>query len=182
MSPEDILIEKCIEGNPRYQKELYDRYAKKMFNLCLRYTKNREEAEDIYQEGFINVFKNLVNFRRESALETWIRSIMINASLKYLRKPENKINRVDVDDVYDIPYEPFERVLDKMNQEELIKCINRLPDDYRIVLNMFVFEGFSHKEIAEQLGIAENTSKSKVLRARKYLQEILLKLERLPQP
>lgn len=177
MTPEDVLIEGCIAGKAVCQRELYDRFARKMFNLCLRYTHRREEAEDAFQEGFISIFNSLKNFRRESSLETWITRIMMNSALRYVRK--SKVEMIDVDDLYEIQYEEFDQALDKMNQEDVLKVIARLPDEHRTAFNMFVFEGYSHREIAQQMGIAENTSKSHVLRARKFIQEQIIKREKI---
>lgn len=172
---EEELIDECIAGNALAQEQLFKRFSRKMLGVCLRYAQCEEEAEDIFQEAFIKVFRNLHSFRRECPLEAWIRRIMVNTALKFIRKNHNQKETASLDEVLEIPDEGVEHVTDKLDREDMLKMVESLPDGYRMVFNLYAFEGYSHKEIADQLGISENTSKSQLSRARKHLQNLLLK-------
>ena len=169
------LIQNCIKGMPKDQKMLYDRYSKQMYNLCLRYLKSKEDAEDAFQEGFVNVFKYLKSFSGKSSFSTWIHRIMINVCLNHLRKKKEFILSFDVDNNWQLADKSIENGLQILNKKDIYKIINDLPVNFKVCLNLFIIEGFSHKEIAEMLNIPENTSKSNVLRARKMVIEILEK-------
>jgi RNA polymerase sigma-70 factor (ECF subfamily) len=175
MLKESELIEECIRQKRQAQYTLYERYASTMLSVCLRYSKNREEAEDLLQEGFLKVFDKIATFRGQGSLEGWIRRIMTNNALNHLKA--RKLNFVEED-----PQRWSERLPDETRpdgNEELyspdvmLKAVQKLPDGYRVVFNLYVFEGFSHREIAESLSISENTSKSQLSRARRYLRNLL---------
>lgn len=172
MLSEDELIEGCRKGSRAFQKALYDRYCRKMLVVCLRYSKTTAEAEDIVQEGFVKVFQGLKDFRRESKLDTWITRIMVNTALNVQRKKLYLYPMVDVTEIV-LPEE--EMSISGINVAQLLEMIQSLPQGCQIVFNLFAIEGYSHKEIAEMLGISEGTSKSQFARAKSLLQAKLLK-------
>lgn len=166
-----LLIEGCLKNDRKSQQQLYDRFASKMLALCMRYTHSQEEAEDIMIESFMKVFSSLQYYRCESSLEGWIRKIMINTAITHFRKNE-KMQNCSFDDV---SYEAADaRILspeEKFAEKDLLKLIQKMPAGYQVIFNLFAIEGYSHKEIAEQLSITESTSKSQFFRARKWLME-----------
>jgi RNA polymerase sigma factor (sigma-70 family) len=168
------LIIECVNGNSRAQRLLFDKFARKMFSVCLRYAKNEEQAEDVLQDGFVKVFGKLKDFKSEGSLEGWIRRIMVNTALDQIRKNNKQLGDTNIDDVgYKIENNDF--IVEKMMAEDLMKMVQAMPDGYKVVFNMFAIEGYSHGEIADTLGISENTSKSQYSRARAYLRERLEK-------
>jgi RNA polymerase sigma factor (sigma-70 family) len=168
------LIIECVNGNPRAQRLLFDKFARKMFSVCLRYAKNEEQAEDVLQDGFVKVFVKLKDFKSEGSLEGWIRRIMVNTALDQIRKNNKQLGDTNIDDVgYKIENNDF--IVENMMAEDLMKMVQAMPDGYKVVFNMFAIEGYSHSEIADTLGISENTSKSQYSRARAYLRERLEK-------
>ena len=160
MKEEQKIIKKCLQGNARAQRQLYELHKVKWFMICLRYAPSRMEAEDMLQEGLISVFKELKQFDRKRAnFSAWSNKVMVNASLQYLRKWKKLRFNEDVEDHQNyIPIE--ESVYDQLGVKELTSMVQKLPDGYRIVFNLYVMEGYKHKEIAEMLSISENTSKS----------------------
>ena len=172
MLSEQELIEGCRKGDRASQRALYDRYCRKMMVVCLRYSKALAEAEDILQEGFVKVFQAIKDFRQESKLETWITRIMVNTALNVQRKKLYLYPMVDVEDI-DLPEE--EVSIAGIHVTQLLEMIQALPQGCQIVFNLFAIEGYSHKEIADQLGVSEGTSKSQFARAKSLLQQRLLK-------
>ena len=172
MLSENELIEGCRKGNRASQKALYERYCRKMLVVCMRYSKTTAEAEDILQEGFVKVFNGLKEFRQESKLETWITRIMVNTALNVQRR---KLYLYPMVDVEDVTLPDVELSVSGINFRQLLEMIQTLPHGCQIVFNLFAIEGFSHKEIAEQLGISEGTSKSQFARARSLMQAKLSK-------
>ena len=172
---DSALVKKCIKGDARAQRALFEKFAPKMLGVCIRYAKNSDQAEDILQDGFVKVFTKLSNYSGNGSLEGWIRRIIVNTALDEIRRNIKFQNNISVDDV-DYKLELDSHIVEGLAAEDLMKIINDLPDGYRIVFNMFAIEGYSHKEIAMQLNISENTSKSQYSRARAYLKN---KLEEL---
>ncbi len=172
MLTEQELIEGCRKGERTAQRALYDRFCRKMTVLCLRYSKTTAEAEDILQEGFVKVFNAIKDFRQESKLETWITRIMVNTALNVQRK---KLYLYPMVDVQEIELPENEISISGINFQQLLEMIQSLPQGCQIVFNLFAIEGYSHKEIAEQLGISEGTSKSQFARAKSLLQQKLAK-------
>lgn len=172
MLSETELIEGCCKGNRTSQKALYEFYCRKMMVVCLRYSKSKDEAEDILQEGFIKVFNNIKNFRQESKLETWITRIMVNTALNARRKKLYLYPMVDVENI-DLP--EAELSISSIHFSQLLEMIQSLPQGCQIVFNLFAIEGYSHKEIGEMLGISEGTSKSQFARAKSLLQAKILR-------
>lgn len=170
---EEQLVKACISGNASAQKEFYDLFAKKMMGVCLRYTNNYEEAQDVLQDGFVKVFTKLSKFVNKGSLEGWVRRIMVNTALDHYRK--NKKFQKDVEiDAISFKLEKQEFIIENINAKDLLKIIQTIPEGYRVVFNLFAIEGYSHKEIAEQLGVTESTSKSQYSRAKKMLRKILI--------
>ena len=166
------LVEKCKKNDAKAQRFLFEKFSGKMMGVCMRYMKNREEAQDILQEGFMKVFQKIGQYRNSGPLGGWIRMIMINTALIQIKKNKKWENTTDVTTSYDLSNDDYS-VLDKLSAEELIQTINRLPDGYRTVFNLFVIEGYPHKEIAKMLGITESTSKTQYRKARLYLKKTL---------
>ena len=169
---DEELVKGCLRKDPACQKLLFERFNRKMMGVCLRYAARSEEADDMLQNGFIRVFEKLDTFRGSGSLEGWVRRIMVNESLSYLRKNKALQMNIDIDDAkYKIPGNSH--VGESMNEKDLLKIIQQLPAGFRTVFNMYAIEGYSHKEIGKQLGISEGTSKSQYSRARMYLQNML---------
>lgn len=162
------LIKDCIAGNRLSQNELYQLLAPKMFAVCLRYAKNREEAEEILQEGFVQLFRSLKNFHHAGSFEGWARRIMVNCAIQHFRSLP-KIYLVSMDRTTE-QVGSQEDVTAQLDKKELLKMIQDLPDAYRMVFNLYVFEGLKHREIAHLLGITEGTSKSNLFDAKQMLQ------------
>jgi RNA polymerase sigma-70 factor (ECF subfamily) len=151
-----------------------------MFAVCLRYSKSHSEAQDIMQDAFIKVFENINGFRQEGSFEGWIRRIMVNTALNYIQKSAKDKFLKDIDSVNETEIDDGEIAKRPVNfsSEELLSLVQKLPPGYKTVFNLYVFEKFKHKEIAEILNISENTSKSQLSKARVYLQKGLKKLGR----
>ncbi|MCG8385826.1 MAG: sigma-70 family RNA polymerase sigma factor [Cytophagales bacterium] len=176
-SGEDILLKKCRKQDSQAQKELYNTYASTMLGVCCRYIKDFDQAEDVMIGGFVKVFDRIGQFKGEGSFEGWIRRIMVNEALTYIRKNKKMYLEVDIEAA---DREPNYRTLDsELEANDLLKLVQQLPTGYRTVFNLYAIEGYSHKEIAEQLGISENTSKSQLSRARVLLQKQLLKTEQM---
>lgn len=186
MNPEEKIIRGCQAGKRKYQTRLYRQYAPAMLGVCLRYAPDRDSAEDILQEGFIKVFGNIRKFRAEGSFEGWIRRIMVNTAITWIKARKKEGYSTDMDELEDrIAGEDMdEQAEDKMeilSPEELMELVQELPDGYRMVLNLYVFEGATHKEIAEYMEISENTSKSQLSKARKYLRKLVIEREKRKQ-
>lgn len=164
------LVQACIKGERNAQKELYDQYAVKMFGVCMRYSKNREEAEDIMQEGFMNVFKSLHQFNYAGSFEGWVRRIMMNCSIQYYRK-KVKVHPLIGIEKHQEEHASNEEIVSRIQKKELLEMVQNLPPAYRMVFNLYVFEGYKHREIAELLSISEGTSKSNLFDAKLLLQK-----------
>ena len=172
-TPESDLINGCIEGNRRMQEELYRRFSPRMYAVCLRYASSSEEAEDILQEGFIKIFKKLESYRGEGSFEGWIRRIFVNTAIEHFRRrrylqpvTEKEENTVEG---------KYLSVLDSLAEKDIMELIRQLSPGYRTVFNMYVVEGYTHKEIGDMLGISEGTSKSQLSRAKVILQDMVKK-------
>lgn len=171
---EENLIKKCASGNTLAQKTFYEKFAGKMMGVCLRYAQDYEEAQDVLQDAFIKVFNKLSVYEKKGSLEGWVRRIVVNTALDSYRKNKKHLQNVTVDSVdYMLEHKSF--IIEELNANDLLEIIKTLPDGYRIVFNLFAIEGYSHKEIAERLGVTESTSKSQFSRAKKMLRDILLK-------
>ena len=166
---EKKLIRRASSGKRDAQKALYDSYAPKMLALCQRYIKDAHFAEDVMIEGFVKVFRNLPGFRFEGSFEGWVRRIMVREAIDYLRKRQFVV----FDDTRVVEGGSELNNADPFQLEALEDLIDSLPEGYRVVFTLYAVEGYKHAEIAEVLGISENTSKSQLYKARKQLQEQL---------
>ena len=171
----------CMRNQATAQKALYDRYSHKMFAVCYRYAHNREDAEDMLQEGFIKVFSQIHKFENRGALEGWIRRIMIHTCINILKKNKRFTESVDLIHAGSLQVRE-ESIPSIVQAKEVVECIRMLPLGYRTVLNLYAIEGFSHKEIADMLDVEESTSRSQYTRAKAMLEDILLKKNILYKP
>lgn len=173
---DELLVNGCLRDDARYQQALYDKYKGEMFMVCLRYAKNKAEAEDFLQDGFMQVFRDLRQFdAAKGSLQGWVRKVVVNKVLQHLRKKKLQFAGADVSDFSNhLPNN--EDVLSMLSAKEIVQLIQQLPDGYRVVFNLFMVEGFSHQEIAEQLGVSESTSKSQLYKARQALQRSVTEL------
>lgn len=176
MSDQD-LVEGCLKGKMSHQELLYKRFSSKMMGVCLRYFKDRQEAEDALQEAFIRVFDHIKYFRFEAPLEAWVRRITVNTAISLYNRNKKYQGASDLEEVQNEVSASYESALSKLEARDLLSLINLLPPGYRMVFNLFAIEGYQHKEIASMLDISENTSKTQYQKARKYLQRELAKLQ-----
>jgi len=165
------LVEECKRGSRKAQFRLYNQYSKAMYNLAYRMTNNREDAEDILQETFVECFRSLDSFRFESTFGAWLKKILINRSINHLRR--KKTNLICHENIPDTIYEEEGEV--SYDTGRIIKAIEMLPDGYRIVLTLYLLEGYDHSEIAQIMGITESTSKSQYSRAKSRLRILIMK-------
>lgn len=172
---DNIILKGCLKGDRNAQKALYEKYKVPMFRVCLRYAQSRQEAEDMLQDGFIKVFSDLHQFRSDGALGGWIRRVMVNIALMQIRKRKNLFSSIEIEQVAD-DFTTDENIFAEMNAKALTRLIQKLPPGYRVVFNMYVVEGYPHKEIAEKLNISINTSKSQLSKAKAMLRKMLEKI------
>ena len=169
-SSEAEILAACKRGDRTAQKKLYDRLSPKMMAVCLRYMGTRDDAEDILQEGFITLFSRLDSYSGEGSFEGWARKIFVNTALMNLRKKDALKMSEDLETAWNVSSDGVSQI-QSAGYHELLKLIAGLPTGYRTVFNLFVVEGYSHKEIAQALGITEATSRSQLQRARVMLQD-----------
>jgi len=167
---ESDLIKGCIEGDRRMQEELYKRFSPKMYAVCLRYANNPNDAQDLLQEGFIKVYRNLHRFRAEGSFEGWVRRVFVNTSIEHFRKKSTQLSSVSEKEENTIEDVDIS-ALDSLAEKDIINIVQELSPGYRTVFNLYVVEGYSHKEVGELLGISEGTSKSQLARAKSILQK-----------
>ena len=161
------LIEKCAKNDRKAQAEVYQIYAGKLFSVCLKYSRNKAEAQDNLQDGFITIFNKIQSFNHKGSFEGWMKRVVINTALhKYRQK--SLLSLVNDEIPEEIAVEIDE---ERVSMEYLLEIIQQLPDRYRLVFNMYILDGYSHKEIAEELNITDSTSKSNLSRARVILKE-----------
>lgn len=168
---ENRLLENCINGSRKAQKELYEHYSPKMFAVCLRYSKNQMDAEDILQDGFVKLFNNLHRFRGEGSFDGWVRRIFVNTAIEHIRR--KNLNTTVSDGLENIIADKQKSALDNLYEKDILRTSRTLSEGYRTVFNLYAVEGYSHKEIAQQLGITESTSKSQFSRAKAILRNML---------
>jgi len=168
------LINKAIAHNREAQQQLFEQFSPKMLGVCRQYVKDNHHAEDLLLSGFLKVFVNLHKFKHEGSFEGWIRKIMVNTCISYLRK-KNLVDLSDEDFVFN---DAATDSLENTSVEDIQKLIDKLPKGYKMVFNLFAIEGYKHSEIAEELGISESTSKSQLFKARKLLQENYIRMNK----
>ncbi len=171
----ESLIALCVRQDAKAQRLLYDRLSPKMMGVCRRYIGDTAEAESVLVTGFLKVFNKINQFSGTGNFEGWVRRIMVNESLLYLRKHKSMYLEVDIEEAHIEPNYGQANYL--FEEQELLEMIENLPVGYRTVFNLYAIEGYSHKEIGEQMGINENTSKSQLSRARTILKNEVLKRE-----
>ncbi len=178
MNSDDQIIVGCLDGKRKAFSQLFERYAPVMLGVCMRYCKNRIDAEDVMQDGFIKVFGQIHKFRRDGSFEGWIKRIMINSAIDNYKSNLKHAFHEDVSEILQASemadyHDDDDDLPDEMNipHGKLMEMIQELPDGYRVVFNLFAIENFNHKDIASLLGISENTSKTQLLKARKALRK-----------
>ncbi|QXP62192.1 RNA polymerase sigma factor [Polaribacter sp. HaHaR_3_91] len=169
---EKSLIKKAIDNNREAQQQLFEQHSPKMLGVCRQYVKDMHHAEDLLLQGFLKVFTNLHKFKHEGSFEGWIRRIMVNTCISYLRK-KNLIDLSDEDYVFN---DAATESLENTSVEDIQKLIDQLPEGYKMVFNLYAIEGYKHSEIAEKLNVSESTSKSQLFKARKLLQQNYYKM------
>ena len=173
----DEIIIRCLRKDRLAQEMLFKLYYGKMMAVCLRYTNDRDTAQEILQDGFIKVFDNISKFKMEGSLEGWVRRIMVNTAINKIRSNKMKFEDISAGsnewDQHDYS------VLDKMSEQDLLKMVAQMPQGYKYVFSMYAIEGYSHKEIADNLGIEEASSRSQYAKAKKYLQQQIINIEKI---
>lgn len=174
MTSDEQIIKGCIKGKRHAYNMLYKKHASTMLVICMRYSHTRSEAEDVLQEGFIRVFSKIDSFEGRGSFEGWLKRIMVNTAINYYKanKKHQKHEQFDIDDISRPPLMSDSDYFDtdqEIKQEELMQMINELPDGYRMVFNLYIFEGMSHQEISEIMEFTVSTSKSQLSKARKLL-------------
>ena len=177
---EEAILQGCLQNDAAAQRELYTRYSPKMLSVCYRFAHNREDAEDMLQEGFIKVFSQIHTFQNKGAFEGWVRRIVVHTCINHLKKNKKFNESVDIIHATSIQVRE-ESVPSIVQAKQVVECIRLLPMGYRTVLNLYAIEGYSHKEIAGMLDIEESTSRSQYTRAKQMLEEILIKKKILPK-
>ena len=172
---ETDLIAGCKKQNPRAQRIIYDRYAGNMLGLCRRYVHGDLEAEDVMIKGFMKVFSKIDLYEGKGSFEGWMKRIMINEALSFIRKNKSMYLETDIEVAEREP--DYDKISTELEAQDLLKMVDELPSGYRTIFNLYAIEGYAHKEIAELLGINENTSKSQLSRARMHLQKKILDME-----
>ena len=178
---EEALLKGCLNNDATAQRELYNKYSSKMLAVCYRYAHNREDAEDMLQEGFIKVFLQVHTFENRGAFEGWIRRIIVHTCINILKK--NKKFNESVDIIHATSIQVREESVSAIIQaKQVVECIRMLPIGYRTVLNLYAIEGYSHREIAGMLDIEESTSRSQYTRAKAMLEDILIRKRIMQKP
>ncbi len=175
--PDDELIKLCHKQNRTAQKLLFDKFSGKMMTICRRYARDRHEAEDFLQDSFIRVFKYLKQYKSQGSLEGWIRKTVVNTILRAIQNRAKFLYTELSSSEYEITL--ASDALDILENEEILLLIGQLPEGYRLIFNLYVLEGFTHKEIAETLGITESTSRSQLVRAKNSLRKSFIRLNKL---
>ena len=175
MNEERRLVKQCRNRSPKAFDHLYQRYSPVLFGICLRYGGDKSSAEDILQESFITIFNKIDAYRFEGSFEGWLKRITVNTAINYLRKQHRQyFSSIDEQEYFD-PAAYGTDVVSQMSEKEILECIQNLPEGYRTVFNLFVVEGYKHKEIAEMLGVTESTSRTQLAKARKALQSDIMR-------
>ena len=170
---DEQMLTGSIKNNAAAQEQFYDRYSPRMLGVCYRFAKNREDAEDMLQEGFIKIFAQLQHYRSEGAIEGWIRRIVVHTCINFLKKNKKFADTVDLANATSL-HSHAHLLPSIMQAKQIVECIRLLPLGYRTVLNLYAIEGYSHKEIGELLEIGESTSRSQYTRAKAMLEEVLI--------
>lgn len=171
---ETKILKGCKKGDKAAQRQFYEMFKKLVFSVVMRYAKDVPEAEDIMQDAFVKLYRDLYQYQPTSALGAWVRKVTVNTALMHVRKKRMLFSDVELHNLAE-HRQSNDDIFSTIGAKEIMKMVQQLPDGYRIVFNLYVVEGFSHKEIAEQLNISVNTSKSQLSRAKKMLRTVLEK-------
>ena len=177
---EEAILKGCLKNDAAAQRELYNRYSARMLAVCYRFAHNREDAEDMLQEGFIKVFSQIHTFENRGSFEGWIRRIVVHTCINILKKNKKFNESVDIIHANGVQIRE-ETVPSIIQAKQIVECIRMLPIGYRTVLNLYAIEGYSHREIAQMLDIEESTSRSQYTRAKAMLEDVLLRKKILPK-
>ncbi len=172
------IIQLCIQQDAKAQKLLYDRYAPKMFGVCRRYLLNREDAEDVLVEGMFRVFDNIQSYQGTGSFEGWIRRIVVNEALMFLRKKRLLTVDTDASELQNLELSTPLSIEHELAAQDILKLLEQLPTGYRTIFNLYVIEGYKHIEIAEMLGISINTSKSQLILAKEKLKKMVINVHK----
>lgn len=173
---DDDLLKGCLQKDRKYQELLYRKYAKKMYAICQSYARDKSVAQDILQDGFVKVFTKIQTFNPDNSLEGWIRRVMTNTAIDYFRQNKKLNQFIELEEQHN--EEASDDAVNKqINVDEILYYLDRLPEGARIIFNLYAIEGYTHKEIAEQLQISEGTSKSQFSRARAIIKTYLTNLQ-----
>lgn len=178
---EEAILQGCLKNQPAAQQELYSRYSPKMLSVCYRFARNREDAEDMLQEGFIRVFTQIHQFQSKGSFEGWIRRIIVHTCINHLKKHKKFNDSVDIAQAQTLQVRE-DSVPSIIQAKQVIECIRMLPIGYRTVLNLFAIDGYTHREIAGMLDIEESTSRSQYTRAKAMLEQILVQKKIIFRP
>lgn len=178
---EELMLQGCLKNLSTAQEALYNKFSPRMLGVCYRYARNREDAEDMLQEGFIKVYSQIQQFKGTGALEGWIRRIIVHTCINVLKKNKKFSDSLDLVHASGMQINA-NNIPSILQAKQVVECIRMLPIGYRTVLNLYAIEGFSHKEIGAILDIEESTSRSQYTRARALLEEILIKKKILQRP
>ncbi|HLO37085.1 MAG TPA: sigma-70 family RNA polymerase sigma factor [Lacibacter sp.] len=178
---EEALLQACLKNQPAAQQELYSKYSPKMLAVCYRFARNREDAEDMLQEGFIRVFTQIHQFQSKGSFEGWIRRIIVHTCINHLKKHKKFNDSVDITQAHTLQVRE-DSVPSIIQAKQVIECIRMLPIGYRTVLNLFAIDGYNHREIATMLDIEESTSRSQYTRAKAMLEQILVQKKIIFRP
>lgn len=177
MLSNEELIKGCKAGKEKYYQALYQQYKGLLFGVCLRYLRDKDDAQDVLQESFINIFRKLNSLRESEKLVGWMKRICVNQALTFIRNKKSVLFSLDDENFYEEPSSNLVEI--ELNTKQLYKYISALPDGYRMIFNLYYIEGYSHKEISEKLGITISTSTSQITRAKKYLQNLISRTEKV---
>lgn len=178
---EEAILQGCLKNQPAAQQELYSKYSPKMLSVCYRFARNREDAEDMLQEGFIRVFTQIHQFQNKGSFEGWIRRIIVHTCINHLKKYKKFNDSVDIAQAHTLQVRE-DSVPSIIQAKQIVECIRMLPIGYRTVLNLFAIDGYTHREIAGMLDIEESTSRSQYTRAKAMLEQILIQKKIIFRP
>jgi RNA polymerase sigma factor (sigma-70 family) len=178
---EEAILQGCLKNQPAAQQELYSKYSPKMLSVCYRFARNREDAEDMLQEGFIRVFTQIHQFQNKGSFEGWIRRIIVHTCINHLKKYKKFNDSVDIAQAHTLQVRE-DSVPSIIQAKQVVECIRMLPIGYRTVLNLFAIDGYTHREIAGMLDIEESTSRSQYTRAKAMLEQILIQKKIIFRP
>lgn len=169
------IIEGCKSQHPPAQRQLYERYARRLMGVCVRYATTREDAKDVFQESLIKIYKNISQLKSAELLEAWLRRVVVNTAInQFKQNKKHSLGHIYEDFLYEnVENDDYQLIIDNLAKEDLVKLINRLAPGYRMVFNLYVMEGYSHKEIAELLQTSETNSKNQLMKAKRVLKKML---------